>query len=191
MKNEDLTGGLFDGRGSPQPLGVSARAHLAGRCEHDEQAGVIYWAKGSARLQTDALLRELLEERIYAHPNGAFLFRQDAQEQGTLGGRWTRKRYAPKQAIKLKAEGMRAGVPDLFVPWPARDGDGRITCPGLYIEMKRPGVTASSVSPEQRVFIAFLRAAGYRVEVCYCWQQAARLIVAYLGLEKYIPIPSY
>ena len=53
----------------------------------------------------------------------------------------------------LKAEGMRPGVPDLFVPeWK------------LYIEMKKAGGT---VSPAQKAVHKILVRAGYIVVVCY------------------------
>ena len=60
-------------------------------------------------------------------------------------------------AIKLKAEGVRSGIPDLFYP-EARGGFF-----GLWIEMKKPDGT-TSISQEE--VIPELRRDGYRVVVC-------------------------
>lgn len=59
---------------------------------------------------------------------------------------------------KLKAEGVRKGVPDLCLCLP-RGGYH-----GLFIEMKRQ--KGGAVSPEQKAWIAALNALGYRAEVC-------------------------
>lgn len=57
------------------------------------------------------------------------------------------------EAGKLKAEGVSAGVPDLFIPaW------------GLFIEMKR--VKGGVVSEEQKDWLNYLASEGYSVMVC-------------------------
>ena len=71
----------------------------------------------------------------------------------------------------LKAEGVRPGVPDLCLPV-ARHGYH-----GLYIEMKDRG---GKVSRAQRVWMTDLAAEGYRVEVCYGWEQARETLESYL-----------
>lgn len=75
------------------------------------------------------------------------------------------------QAGKAKAAGMLAGVPDLFLPVP-KGG----LC-GLWIEMK---AGRNKPTTEQAGFIAAMRAAGYRAEVCYEWPEARRIITEYL-----------
>lgn len=92
---------------------------------------------------------------LYAIPNGG---RRDA----VTGAR-------------LKAEGVRAGVPDLCLPYPAGGWHG------LYIELKAPGGAAT---PEQREWLARLRAAGYRAEVCVGWQAAAFVLTEYLNPKE-------
>lgn len=72
---------------------------------------------------------------------------------------------------RLKAEGTRAGVPDIFLPALIRNA------PGLYLELKRPGGTLSKA---QEWWIRELRMEGYRVEVCYGWLEAVRVIEEYL-----------
>lgn len=75
-------------------------------------------------------------------------------------------------AGRLKAEGVRAGVPDLFLD--VARGDWH----GLRIELKAEG---GRVTREQRVWIDAYRERGYRAEVCVGWLAARDLIVEYLG----------
>ena len=58
----------------------------------------------------------------------------------------------------FKAEGLRAGVPDLFIPVPS------IKYHGLFIEMKR--VKGSVTSKEQKEWIALLNKQGYKAVIC-------------------------
>lgn len=75
-------------------------------------------------------------------------------------------------AARLKAEGVKSGVPDICLPHASR------TYHGLYIELKR--VRRGSVSPEQSAWIKALNAAGYRAVVCKGWAEAAAEIMSYL-----------
>lgn len=57
------------------------------------------------------------------------------------------------EAARLKAEGVTAGVPDLFIPaW------------RLWVEMKRQ--KGGKVSKEQKEKAEYLKSVGYHVEVC-------------------------
>lgn len=81
-------------------------------------------------------------------------------------------------AGKMKAAGVKAGVPDLSLP--LRRGD----CSGLYIELKRPaapGKRAGTTNPQQREWIAFLRTQGFRVEVAFGWEHAWEILKDYHG----------
>ena len=60
-------------------------------------------------------------------------------------------------AKRLKDEGVKPGVPDLFLPV-ARGGSH-----GLYVEMKR--IKGGRVSEVQKDWIRALMAQGYKVEV--------------------------
>jgi hypothetical protein len=74
-------------------------------------------------------------------------------------------------------EGIRAGVPDIFVPHPTHQHSG------LFIEMKRPG---EKPRKEQLEWHAALRAQGYKVAVCYSAQEAFQALLDYLGLDAVI-----
>lgn len=78
---------------------------------------------------------------------------------------------------RAKAEGVKAGVPDVMLPVSRRfDGFSN----GLFIELKLPGFTPSAVKPDQRDWHDYLRSQGYSVEVCGGWIDAANTIMSYL-----------
>jgi hypothetical protein len=91
---------------------------------------------------------------LYAIPNGG-------QRHGAV-------------AAKLKAEGVKAGTPDLHLPV------ARGWFHSLYIEMKRAG---GKVSPEQLDRIARLRANGNKCHVCFSWLDAVVLILEYIDTK--------
>ena len=78
-----------------------------------------------------------------------------------------------------KAEGVRRGVPDTFLPWPNAGWHG------LYIEMKKPTERPKTkgkggVSDEQGAFGAYALRVGYGWAVCYSWREAADTLRAYI-----------
>jgi hypothetical protein len=65
-------------------------------------------------------------------------------------------------AAKLKAEGVVAGVPDIFIPaW------------AIWIEMKKPG---GKVTDSQATMKQYLEGCGYTVYVCYGFDDARKVI---------------
>ena len=78
----------------------------------------------------------------------------------------------PIEARHLKEQGVKPGIPDLFLPC-ARGGFH-----GLYIEMKRR--KGGRVSIEQKKMILALRNQDYCVEVCQGWEEARDIITAYM-----------
>jgi len=76
-----------------------------------------------------------------------------------------------RTAGRLKAEGVRAGVPD--VHWPVASGPYI----GLWIEFKRPW---NDLSDRQRVWVSALRRAGHRVAVCHEAEEAWGVVLEYL-----------
>ena len=115
--------------------------------EHDEQVALFRWSA----FYTPALPELAL---LLAIPNGG---KRDIAT-----------------ARKLRAEGVKAGVPDLLMPV-ARMGHH-----GFWIELKY-GPNRTTI--EQDVWLTALRAEGYAVDVSYGWQEAAHKIVRYLGRE--------
>lgn len=76
---------------------------------------------------------------------------------------------------RLKAEGVLAGVPDVFLAYPA----GGLH--GLFIEMKR--ARGGTTSTAQKIVGELLSRAGYGVAVCHGWQEARDYIEQYLARE--------
>lgn len=83
------------------------------------------------------------------------------------------KRNKAEAAI-MKGEGVRAGVPDLFL------GVARGVFHGLFIEMKEPGKEQSDV---QKEYFIRLRGQGYACEVCYSKEQFMEIVNTYLALK--------
>lgn len=75
-------------------------------------------------------------------------------------------------AANLKAEGAKAGVPDIFLPTP------RGTYHGLFIELK---VGTNPASPAQKEWMKALKAQGYGGCVCVGWECARDTILNYLN----------
>lgn len=76
------------------------------------------------------------------------------------------------RGAKAKAEGVKAGVADLF--WPYQTGNYS----GLYIEMKKPG--KGRVSQDQIDFGIFAAEQGFYWTVCDDWRQAADIVQMYM-----------
>ena len=114
----------------------------------------------------------------------------EAQEQTTLfqwagmmAGKWPELQLMfaipnggsrnPIEARHLKEQGVKPGIPDIFLPV-ARGGYH-----GLYIEMKRR--KGGRVSVEQKKMILALRDQGFRAEVCEGWERAKNVIEVYMS----------
>ena len=115
--------------------------------EHAEQAAVVKWWAYSCKQYG------LPEFALLAIPNAA--------------------KRSHALASYLKAEGLRAGVPDLFLAVPRKWPD----VPGLWIEMK---VHPNKPTPSQQAVILYLRQHGYHVHVCYSASEAIHVIETYL-----------
>lgn len=116
--------------------------------EHTEQCFLMQWCEVST-----GRLPELAA--VFAVPNFA--------------------RVSPRWGAWMKAEGKRAGVPDIILPVP------RGPFASLYIELK---VKPNRVSPEQLIWHERLRRLGNRVEVCWTWHEARLVIEGYLALSN-------
>lgn len=80
-----------------------------------------------------------------------------------------------REAFNLKLQGVKAGVPDLFLPV------GRGDYHGLFIELK---VKGNRPSEEQKRWIADLNAQGYAAIVCYGFDEARAAVENYLGIIR-------
>ena len=121
--------------------------------EEQEQTAVFRWA----RMQEGAHPELALLHHI---PNGG------ARSKATAG--------------RLKAEGVKAGIPDICLPVP-KNGYG-----ALYIELKVPenkalGVRKGRVSDYQAAMLKSLSDYGNRAVVCYGAEEAIRAIKEYIG----------
>lgn len=76
------------------------------------------------------------------------------------------------EAARLKTEGVKSGVPDIWLPVP------RGKYHGLVIELKR--IRGGKTSKEQVQWITSLNLHGYRAVVCRGWLEAKTIIEAYL-----------
>lgn len=73
---------------------------------------------------------------------------------------------------RLKRMGVKAGIPDIFLPIPKGQWHG------LFIEMK---TDKGVLSKSQRERIESLRQNGYRVDVCRGFLKAKETIEEYMG----------
>lgn len=104
---------------------------------------------------------------MYAVPNGAALV---GKSMRTAAGKSVRVSI---EAMKLRAEGLKPGVPDVCLPV------ARGAFHGLYIEMKRR--KGGVLSVEQAQWLAGLDAEGYCAMRCNGWDAARGVITAYLN----------
>jgi len=114
--------------------------------EHDEQVALFAWAEANEGAHPELA-------NLFAIPNG--------------GARH------PAVAAQMKAEGVRPGVPDMFLA--IRRGRWA----GLFVELKRAD-HSTRPSELQLDWLGRLRAAGYAAFVCYGAAEAQQCIMDYL-----------
>lgn len=119
--------------------------------EAKEQAHLISWAKQAYFLDSNGLKRKLADY-LFAIPNGG-------------------SRHA-LEAANLKAQGVKAGVSDLFLPVPTAEHAG------MWIEMKAAGGKATEA---QKDWMLKMEGQGYCVGLCFGWTDAAKKIANYVG----------
>lgn len=138
-----------------------SKSRRAAPSEHAEQCAVIDWWAHACKSYG------LPQFALIAIPNGAVLA-GDARRRAM-------------QMHRLKAEGLRAGVPDLFlakpIPYPGKLAAGCLI-PGLWIEMKRK---PNKPSTEQETVILYLRQRSYHVVITWSADEAIKAIKAYLA----------
>lgn len=77
----------------------------------------------------------------------------------------------------FKAEGVKKGVPDIFLPVP------KLGYCGLYIEMKVADKSKAKISKEQLAFMNAVHDLGYCCEVCYGAEHAKEIICKWYEVE--------
>lgn len=159
--------------------------------EHSHQRALFAWANMAARLGFEAAW----DERSYVEPGYAERTYNVVDQLERNGKAQRIPALTRLHAIanggkrdkitagKLKAEGVKRGVPDIFLPVPILMPNAAIRYCGLYVEMKRPKTSdqrAGSTSDDQDGWIGYLRSVGYAVSVCFTWDQAAKEIQSYI-----------
>jgi hypothetical protein len=151
--------------------------------EHGHQAALFCWAA-----QNKA--HEPRLELMFAIPNGG------QRNKAT--------------AANLVAEGVKNGVPDIFLPVPSLRWGldqyvkqerhlSRNWFTGMFIEMKRPSERlkrsaieskwdTGGVKPNQAKWLTLLELQGYHCVVCYHWLEAANAVKLYLTGT---PLPQF
>jgi hypothetical protein len=122
--------------------------------ESTEQRALFQWARFATSVHPELRL-------LYAIPNGGW------RHQSTAG--------------RLKAEGVRPGVPDVCLPVP------RGPYGACYLELKRPhaaGKPKGRTRPEQLWWLGELQAVGNFAGISYGWIEARDMIEGYLRGES-------
>lgn len=104
-------------------------------------------------------------EWIHAIPNGGF------RDKITAG--------------KLKAEGVKSGISDIFLPYPVDKWHG------LYIEMKKPALKPKTnrskkggLTNDQISFANYLSGVDYGFVVCYSYSEAIEVVKQYINYKS-------
>lgn len=132
--------------------------------EHGHQAAIFQWVAIEGR----DYVRNL--ELLFAIPNGG--------------------ERSQSVAASLKAEGVRPGVPDMCLPVAVAQRDGVGHYPGLWLELKRPGLEGRMLggrSDKQRDWHVALLAQGYACATAYGWQAACWVLKLYLDGDLLMP----
>lgn len=123
--------------------------------EHQHQVALIEWARITAiKPAPDIEPGSKVADYLIAIPNGG--------------------QRSAREGARLKAEGVKAGVSDLFLP--IRRGGFA----GLWLELKAPGGKPTAL---QKEWLAKMRIAGYWTDWADDWKDAAASIAGYLSGE--------
>lgn len=127
--------------------------------EDQEQKYLFQWAKMTRLPKADDIEPNAkIADYLHANPNGG--------KRNLL------------EAKRLKAQGVKAGVSDVFLPI---SRDGYI---GFYIELKAPTGHKSRTQQNQKDWIERMQLAGHRAEVHKGWRSAANALCEYLKINQ-------
>ena len=124
---------------------------IAGESEHSQQAALFCWAAASV-----GTFPQL--QWMFAIPNG--------------GDRGDSMRSRAIHGGAMKAEGVKAGVADIMLPFAAHGMHG------LFIEMKK--CQGGVASKDQKDFGKHVQANGYGFCICHGWIEAKNILIQYL-----------
>lgn len=145
--------------------------------EHGEQSALFSWLAIASRYGFKVADDPLsYTEKGYAAANPKSVAMPDLDLIFAIpngGSRGSDKRSAQIVGSQMKAEGVKRGVSDIFVPIP------RHGLHGLFVEMKR--ADGGTVSAEQKTFGAGMQRQGYGFVVCYGWLEAAQILKKWLS----------
>ena len=116
--------------------------------EHQEQSAFFHWVK--------------INERIYPELRCCFAIPNGGHRHIAV-------------AVKLKAEGVKSGIPDIF--FAAAKGKYH----GLFLEMK---AGKNKPTRQQQDMMQMLWKQGYMCAVAYGWEQARDITMDYLKKEE-------
>lgn len=153
------------------------------KSEHSEQVELFRWANEVAYAGFELVLAQAPKpyakdqlkpvptlSLMHAIPNG--------------GARGNDSQTNKIRGSMLKAEGVKKGVPDIFLPVPLSG------CHGLYIEMKVADNKKGRPSAEQLAFLDNVGKLGYGYAICYGAEQAKKVICQYYGYGEVFNEPS-
>lgn len=156
------------------------------RSEHAEQVALFMWANMARNFGAAAASNPL----SYNKAGVAKSYIQPANGHTPLEElKWLHAISNHGAGFGRKAEGVKKGVSDIFLPVPKdywrQDYNGNpVGKCGLYIELKRldsQGKKAGEASAEQIEFQTDMRNAGYACEIIFGWELARDCILRYLG----------
>ena len=122
--------------------------------EHDEQVALFDWARINESKHPQLKM-------LFAIPNGGL-----------------RNKVVAK---KLKREGVKAGVPDIFLAVGGLANNRHFVYFGLFIEMK---FGKNKCTENQSIWALDLISEDYKTAVCYSFEEAKQVIINYLGIKE-------
>lgn len=96
--------------------------------------------------------------------------------QDVLWFKIANERKAAKERVYFAAEGVKAGVPDIFIAEPRKGHHG------LFLELKR--LRGGAVSKAQKDFAKMAEARGYKVVFPKGAEEAFLAVKDYLGIDQ-------
>jgi hypothetical protein len=153
--------------------------------EHAHQRAFFAWLAYAASLGFEDAKAMCDGGRVHIKAQGVYVYPELALMHAIPNGGFRNK----AEAGKLKAEGVKAGVLDTFLPVPKKVPSpvpSTIWYHGLYIEFKEPkrkNHKDGGLSQAQLNFGDGVQAQGYCVRVAYTWREAANLVMLYYGVD--------